>query len=217
MIEEREKHPEFDEYWEKHKNFVFWTANKIARKMEADREGLTGTLTLWFNHLLYSYDETKGKFTTYFFRHSLAVIIREWLRYESESWSVFYHNQNRDEDDVILTDKNFAEHEANYKLYRVPEEDMSDIMEVVHFFETVEECWEFMTRSLERRDREILLLYFREDLTLLQIGKKFGVSRERIRQILERAKGKVRERLKMVSAFTNLFERQEWEQQRETT
>lgn len=47
-------------------------------------------------------------------------------------------------------------------------------------------------RSLERREKDILLSYFREGLNLEESGKRFGVTRERIRQIIAKAVRKLR-------------------------
>jgi RNA polymerase sigma factor (sigma-70 family) len=57
---------------------------------------------------------------------------------------------------------------------------------------SVDDFWQEATKVLPARHREIFLARFRDELTLEEVGPKFGVTRERIRQItvkcLERLK-----------------------------
>ena len=41
--------------------------------------------------------------------------------------------------------------------------------------------------DLEARDRDIGRLYIDEELSLLQLGKMYGLTKERVRQVLDRA------------------------------
>jgi DNA-directed RNA polymerase sigma subunit (sigma70/sigma32) len=61
---------------------------------------------------------------------------------------------------------------------------------------------------LDNRERYIvesrLLADPEDELSLAEIGRKLGVSRERARQLEERAKGKLRQRLEQVAKLADL-------------
>jgi RNA polymerase sigma factor (sigma-70 family) len=202
-------HPDFDKYWAEHKSLIHWMAKRIALKLEIDTTSIVNTLVIHMHSILWTYDPTQSKFTTYYCKYALQSVIKYWLRYESESWSVFFKNQSSDKDDILLSEKNYAEHEQDFWLYRIPPDDESDIESIISFFDSANDCWAFMTRACDMTDKQMLELYYREDRTLQEIGDKFGVTRERVRQRVERAKGSVKARLKMVSAFADLFDKSE--------
>jgi len=199
------KHPTFDEMWKTHKGLVFYMAKKLARGFGVHYLELIGTLTLWFNYVLYYFDESKGKFPSFFCRRCSVIILKTWMRKESQSWDNYLYKTQSTSEDRDLTERNYAQHEIDFYLYRIPEEDESDVDEIINFFEGLDECWEFMTRHMDRTDKECLTLYFKEEMTLQQIGDKFRFTRERARQRIERAKLHIRHRLKSVAALADLF------------
>ena len=55
--------------------------------------------------------------------------------------------------------------------------------------------WAWLMRGLSRRDRLILALYYREGLTMEQVGVVVGRTQSRVSQAMRKAKGLVRERV----------------------
>lgn len=210
-VHDQKKHPEFDKYWLEHKNLVWWMSKKLSERIHGfGPRDFVGSLTLWFNHVIYSYDPDKGKFSTYFLRHCYSYVFKNWVRRESQSWDNFVKDYHKSElrKEMLESQQNYATHEIDFHLYRVPEQDESDMQAVIECFDTVEDCWEFMTRYLDKRDKEIVSLYFRDDLTLQQIGDKFQISKERVRQLLERIKKHIRQRLFQIEALADLFKKE---------
>ena len=56
-----------------------------------------------------------------------------------------------------------------------------------YIVENFEENWKYIKRTLLPREEKTIELYYKEGLTLKEIGKEFGVSSERIRQVLYKA------------------------------
>jgi RNA polymerase sigma factor for flagellar operon FliA len=48
---------------------------------------------------------------------------------------------------------------------------------------------------LPERERRIVLLYYREEVTMSQIARSMGISESRVRQLHERALGRLRDRV----------------------
>ncbi len=206
---EKERHPEFDKYWDEYHKLIYWAAGKLSKNLYTDRENLYGTLTIWFNYTLYHYKPDLGKFSPFFFKGCKKVCLMYWMRRESQSWDNFVAHLTATPKDIQLSEINYATSQVGFTNYHVPEEDEDDIREVIEFFNNVDECWEFMTRALDQMDKEILTLYYRGDMTGQEIGNKFGISKQRVFQRLDRAKESVRRRLKMVSDFAHLFNLEE--------
>ena len=55
--------------------------------------------------------------------------------------------------------------------------------------------WAWLMRGLSRRDRLILALYYREGMTMLEVGAAVGRSEARVSQVVRGAKELVRERV----------------------
>ncbi len=54
-------------------------------------------------------------------------------------------------------------------------------------YQNLQECLAKVLKGFKERTREILYYYYAEELTLDEIGKKYGLTRERIRQIIAKA------------------------------
>ena len=204
-VTDKPRHERFDEYWEQHKRLVYYVAKRLAPRLGCSREELVGSLTLWFNYVLWYYDPDRGSFSNFFCRKAFAYLISRWIRKESQSWDNFMAHVRSTSKDLELSERNYAQHEADFHLYRVPEEDETDVDEIVGFFEGLTECWEFMTRPLGERDRQILWLYYHDGWTLDMIGQKFTITKERVRQLMNRSKEQIRARIQGVRALAHLF------------
>ena len=55
--------------------------------------------------------------------------------------------------------------------------------------------WEWLMRGLTRRERLALILYYREEMTMKQVGATLGLSQSRVSQLVEGAKSIVRNRM----------------------
>lgn len=59
----------------------------------------------------------------------------------------------------------------------------------------VDECWQHMIRRLNRTEKLVMILYYREELTLSQIGTLLGISESRVCQIHHQSLDKLREEM----------------------
>ena len=208
MENQRGKHPQFDTYWEQHRGLVWWASKLAARKLGGNVHDYLATYTIRLNRALYSFDPERGiKFASYYARRLYEDAIKSFLRFESESWALSWAKQNATTEALKQAEVEYAFHEQDNILYRVPEEH-SDVMdEIIGSFETVEECWNFFCRSLDKRDRFILEARIRDGLTLEAIGLRLGITKQRVRQLYCRALDRIRERLALVQRFTELFQK----------
>jgi RNA polymerase primary sigma factor len=96
----------------------------------------------------------------------------------------------------VSLDDPFEEDEDNSLMDCLPD-DASARPDAVTFGHTLEQDLRQALAALDRREEKILRLYFGidcvEPLTLEQIGATMGLTRERIRQIKEKALGKLRD------------------------
>lgn len=214
-IDASTRHPDFDEYWERYHRLVYWWARKLERRLGLPSDEVLGTLVLRFNYVLHHFDESKGSFGNLFQRGIGDRFLEGFLRFESEGWHVHYLKlasyrgltSKRWQDESAV---NYAYHDYTNRLfYSLPQEDSSEIGEFLDCFPSGEECWDFMTRNLDKRDKFILRERFESEVSLVDIGNRLGVTKQRVQQIEQRALGKVRERLRMIKTFVNLFKTEE--------
>jgi RNA polymerase sigma factor (sigma-70 family) len=203
------KHESFDEYWAKHKALMYWEAKRIARRFNADHREFIGSLILHFNSILYSFDPQKGKLSSYFCRTAYKYLEANFLRRESESWDVHYfaaHTRVEEKRDAHCV---YASLERMNYLYHIPEREESWVNEIIDSFDTLDKCWRFLTRGVKPRDLFVLEKYYRDGWTLDHIGGTLQVTKERVRQIRERALRAIRDRLSVVESFAQLFSHRE--------
>ena len=202
---DRPKHAEFDSYWEANNGLVWFMAHRLANKFETTAQELVGSLTILFNHCLYTYNPERAKLSTFFCRSCYRFVMLYWMRHESQSWDDFVKHMGSTTEEESLSERNFASHEVDFHLYRVPEEDESDVNMVIDSFDSAQECWDFMVRATDGTDRQMLELHFRDGWTYQAIGDKFSVSKERVRQRIDRAMLSVRRRIQTMTTFLYLF------------
>ncbi len=207
ILDTAPRHPRFDEFWATHHKMIFKMAHHLAKTYRQRPEDLLGSLVLRFNHCLHYFDEARGGFSTLFYARVRRWIWANWLRWESEKTSLAFWKLTPHEkgDDVQVSNREFAFHEADYHLYRVPDHDKDWTDEIVGSFDSADDCWRFMTRGLDRRAAGILESRYRLDMTLEDIGRELGITKERVRHLLEKAMPTVREKLMEVEDFNRLF------------
>lgn len=200
------KHESFDKHWGEYHDFVWWTAHKIANRLSGyTADDLIGSLVLLFNKCLYTYDEQKGKLTTYFNFHLQDNVIQIFIRFDSEAWGVRSYAATTTTEEKKKCHIEYAYHEAGNHLYHIPERDTDFIDDVLGCFSTMQEAWDFLVRPLRQRDRDIIRMRFRDGWTLQEIGDKLHITKERVRQLEERALKEIRNRLRCVTAFADMF------------
>lgn len=207
----RVRHPRFDEFWASHSNMCWWWANKIANDFSINRDEVIGIMVLKLNRTLWLWDEDQTELTTYFHRGCHRFFQEHFLRYENDYRALQYKirsaaSQGRES---VLKDieVNYAFHEANdFYMYRCPEGDPDEIRELINTFDTPEDCWRFMTRSLDGRERFVFNKRYREGWTLEAISKPLQVTKERVRQIHNHALHHIRKKMQLVQSFSSMFE-----------
>lgn len=202
-----QKHPTFDQFWEEHKALVFWASQRVAITFGGKPNDYWATYVEKFNRCLYYFDEEKGKFSTYFLKGMYETVVRDFFRYESERKAIWFAARNSTNESLKQAHLEYNTHEINNVLYRVPEDDKDHIIDVIGCFETVQECWNFFTKGLVKRQKYILEQRIREGLTYEKISEILKISKQRVCQIYNQAIDKIRERLTLVRKFTDLFQK----------
>ena len=205
--ERKGKHPDFDTCWEANKGLVWWVCTRVAKTFGGEAADYLGTYALRLNRCLYGFDPTKGKLTTYFMQRIYEDVLRNFLRYESETRALWWAKEHSTQEALKQLEVEYTFHEAGNMLYRVPEEDAEDMQHILDSFDTIAECWEFFCRGLDGKRRFVVECYYREGLTLEEIGDRLKISKERVRQLRNSALDRIRDRLKLVQRFTDLFQK----------
>lgn len=202
------RHPNFDAMWEKHEKLVWWWAVKCSNTFNVKSRKIwtkldfIGILTIRFNHVLYSFDEQKGKFTTLFSWRIYGYVINHMLMYESEYWNAKMYNAGNNDLHVGSVNKEF--HESDYFMYRVPEND-SWTFQIIDLFEDHHKCWRYLTDGLPERSKSVLEGRYKDGKTLVEIGKLMGITKERVRQIQEASVKSIANRLRKLEIARSLF------------
>lgn len=199
------RHPDFDQYWQEHKNFVWWMAKRCSKTFGGDRADYLGTLTIHFNRCLHTYDKDRSKWVSYFGRNCYRTVINQFLKYESEYWSVNNYAKTTSKEDKKETHAIYGSFEADNYLYRVPDKDDYWTSTILDCFDTHEDAWRFMTRGLKERDVYIMERLYKHDETLGLVADRLQVTKQRVQQIESRALKHIRNRLSVVDAFACLF------------
>ncbi len=139
--------------------------------------------------------------------HVFEYVVRVFLQYDAE-WRHLKQSKSVAVSQAILDlEINYATHEQDFYLYRIPEEDNEHFEGIFSLFDTMDQVWTFFTRGLDKKQRFIIEEYYKEGRTFDLIGAQLRVTRQRVQQIKAAALGKIREKLQLVKAFSDLFEK----------
>jgi RNA polymerase sigma factor (sigma-70 family) len=201
-----EPHPDLQKTYETHKGLCWWWAYKASRIFGDKPSAYIGTVVMKVNLSLKYFKESGGaKLTTYISNRMIDFVAQSFVAFESESWSL-RAMMGKDTWDKTVTNKNFAFHEADYHLYRVPDVDDDYCLDLINDnFSSFDEAWSFLVSGLNARQERILVGRFRDDRSLEDIGVELGVTKERVRQIQEQALKVIRHRLKRLEDFSAIF------------
>jgi RNA polymerase sigma factor (sigma-70 family) len=207
MAQTYPSHPLFEAYCQQYERLLWRWAHKLARKARIRSEEVIGYLYLRMNRFLYAYKEELGyKFSTYFLSHVVPDFFRDVMQYESESWAIWYkmRGPGNDEEDTP-TIQYYNSYEADGLFFKCPPPDDDWADEILKLFDTREDLWDFLMRGIDRRVREILEMRYKLDMTLAAIGRQWGLSRERVRQLEVRGLMRIKDRLVPLEKWAALF------------
>lgn len=199
------EHSLLKETWEKWGHLTWWLAHRFAKVFGCSVREIIGTCFIRMNHCLHTWDESKGSFSTYYMRHSFSYIQVRFFRHESEYREINWLERNSTEQDRKVTNENFAFHENEFYLYRIPDRDETWSDRLIQCFENMEECKKFLFKELDQRSRDIIEMRFQMGLSGSEVGDCYNISRERVRQIEDKAMQKIRKRVKQLEDFADLF------------
>lgn len=203
-VQSLEGHPDLNRMWEKHSKLLWWWAHRLARMHGGETEDYIGTLVLKLNQVLHTFNESLGKFSTYYSYNMKWYVFSNFIKYESENKSINWAAARFTDVEVTELVTNYSFHEAGLQLYRVPDPDDDWALEVMENFETPEKCWKFMVMDLDERTKRILKMRYTGS-TLDEVAKVFQVTRERVRQLQSIGIEKIRTSLIKLEKWIDLF------------
>lgn len=227
---ERTKHPKFDQYWEEHNALLWWFAHRAVRFFH-HRYGATtvkgerlwyggheasefiGQLVIRMNRVLYSFDESLGfKFSTYFQMNLYSELFRRVTRFDSIARDMATNKATLTAtEDVHQMDLELADFDHSKRFYRIPDTDWDFVYQIIDSFDDAQDLWRFITANMKTKQKYVLYGTYKKGLNSEALGERLMLSRERIRQLLESAKQKVRDQLKKLENFVRLFRLEEGE------
>ena len=207
------RHPNLDRHWNKHKGLVYHWAKKLRTWYGGQREDYLGYLMIRFNNCLNHYDSKAGcRFSTYFSRLIGDGVLRDFLRYESESWAVYvairrrrYNDPEKFAAEEHMGVATFNAYEVENYLYRIPPRDDDYLDEVLKLFESRAALWVFLCRGMDWRNREIVEKRYLLGQGLEEIAEAYSVTKQRIEQILGKSLDNIKERLGPIERFQDIY------------
>lgn len=190
---------------EKHIRLLWWWANRISRTSKHRAEECLGTVYIRGVYALQWYDPTKGALAPLIGRHLYNLFQQSFLKHESEAWAIYFSGHLKDKPTLLEIDKEFASHEQNFQLYRIPDREESWAMELLECFDSVDDAWEFMTRDMDHRLKTILIERYREGRSLEAVGETLGITKQRVQQLEAQAMSRLKSRRKAIEKFADLF------------
>lgn len=204
------QHEDFEEYWDAYGDFLWWCARKAAKILGGSSEDYIGFMVLRMNRGLRTFDPMRTNFTTYFCANMLADTIKYVLRYDSEYWSWICWCK-RTENDPELRKIIYDSDLANYYLYRPPEGNHEWVEEIRKCFNCDEDLWRFLCRGIDKRWADMTYRKYKWGHSLQQIGNDYGITRERVRQIVSRSLDHMKKRVGELGNWVKLFKIQDKE------
>ncbi len=176
----RERHPEFDAFWEEHKGLVYWVGSRLAAKFGGEREDYLGALLIHFNEVVYYFKEDGGaKFSTFFTRYAASHVFNDWLCFDSEILSLGTAKKKSRNPRVLAA-------EMQYEVVNMPQREFeqdSKYEAVLGQFENQDELWQFASFNLNERQLQVLKGHYKEGLTYRQLAAQMKISRQRVQQV----------------------------------
>lgn len=193
-----ERHPDFDKYYETHKDLVHGLAWDIAKRYKLRHDELLGYCILKLNAILYCYDEKQSAFSTYLAWSIYRGYMREFVRYESEYGSRVVKERYKE----AVVDK------AAAKLFNSTFDPSGTVLEEIPSREEdedviKEDIWPKVKEVLTPKEFEIIRLHYIEGKSAAEIGRLVGVSRQRIGQYRQRALEKLKQLKELKCLVTN--------------
>lgn len=196
------RHPTFDVMVKEHQRLIFAGDKWLRRILDPYQKhnwtaGYFNSYMLdAFNAALHYWKPDCGyRLSTFVYKIAKQHVHKEFLQYESENWHGRIDRHNILPPEEHQTQVNYAYHELEFVLYRCPEPDNDWAEEVLSYFPTREEAWEFLTENLKKREKNILQRRFYHGHTLEEIALDEKITRERVRQIQAAALRKMRRRV----------------------
>ena len=206
-LAQRPRHPNLDQAWEDHKKLIVWWANKLKKwtsslnqASQQDRDSIVSYLFLKLNNDLWLWDPKRGvKFSTYFSVHIPQHYALHYLRFESDAGMAAWVARSTKStkmfkckvinESVLIgrRDVNRDTKEPSTGYYDIESKDRRDyyswVYDVIGEMGGKEEAWKKLTMNMDKKNVRILHRRFVLGEALKQVGKFFGLSKERIRQV----------------------------------
>lgn len=197
-------HPKLREVWEENQTYYWWLAARASKKLGGSQLDYIGTIVVHLNRCLHIYGDKIGTIHYALRKSSLGEVWRAFLRHESESRAVNYAGHNSTSDDLRDVHINYAFHEAEFQLYRIPAEDDAWAQEIIQSFDSPEACMEFMTADLNKRDKHVVMEFYRGK-SLRQLSDELGQPLGTIQSAKDRALRSIRLKLSRLETWLHLF------------
>ncbi len=185
--------------WDMHKGLIMKRAAKEAALMNHilhtrfRSEEFFGHAWMTFINCLNHFDPSMGfQFSTYYIGSGHSFELKCFVRSDAMRFSLKLRKRR----ERIICELNADTHEQDYHLYRVPELDDSWTQAILDLFDNdIERVWSALMEPLETRCRDFMRMHFRDGWGMREIGEQYGISHERVRQIIMRGRERMRKKL----------------------
>jgi RNA polymerase sigma factor (sigma-70 family) len=171
--------------------------NGLARKMLKDEDAISNVayclmLADWRYDEDYQNKHDRQKKTKYSYRNQCAIwaiqsyITKNYSKKNSSKNKVYSLDYKLDEENNNTSYDYIPDSKSTNPLVNILEKE--EKIELRNFLDNL-----FEENSLSEKQKEYIKLYYYEDYTFQEIGKKFGLTREAIRQSIKKALLKIKE------------------------
>lgn len=184
------RHPDFDRRYEEMWKLLHKLTWKIAKRNNWRFLDVIGYTVIKFNAILYTYDPTKGAFSTYIFHSLYKSVLHEYRAIDSENDTYWRYQHKREEDGTVGVTALHEVHKMSYN------SDMPlDINNIPAPTDRppLTDIWGTIKAVLCPRDYKVIRQLYLEHRSTAEIARELKVSRQRVNQYKVQALAKLKE------------------------
>lgn len=214
---------EFAFLWRNYGRMAWMMAIRASERFGGQAEEYVGFMALQLLNYWRHFDKNRGvKFTTYYMSSVLRTVMQDMLRFESERHGLrlieerrakFAAKKNRKityrSVSSIAENMNDGKYEWSLDKFLIFRDETREGLfdDFRNLFPTKKEFTDYMLRGLNGREKRIVEGVVLQGRTLRHLGIDFGITRERVRQILGKTLSKMKKRIGTLDKFDGLFKR----------
>jgi predicted DNA-binding protein YlxM (UPF0122 family) len=193
VLDTTPEHPDLQRMLRENYPLLIWVDRRLRFSFDPNKkhrwpEGyFISYLTICLNKILYTWDPEKSKLGYYLDYYARLNVMKDFLKYESESWHLAYKCKKLSPEKFYAT-KTCQFYEGDL----VKNESEPWFPGLLALFSDQDSLWDSLVSNLNDRQRRIIESRFKHKDSLVEIATREQVSKQRVSQLIRKAQEKVR-------------------------